>query len=144
MVIDVGAGAESSSLTFMASADRVILVVTAEPTSFIDAYGLIKTAFLDYKMNNFGVIVNMAHSQIQAKLNFDKFRAITQKFLDVNLKFIGGVSSSQRIKNSIITRKPVMSGNINKSPDVEAFLTLATKIPSVEINKTGTIKFFDA
>ena len=144
MVIDVGAGAESSSLTFMASADRVILVVTAEPTSFIDAYGLIKTAFLDYKMNNFGVIVNMAHSQIQAKLNFDKFRAITQKFLDVNLKFIGGVSSSQRIKNSIITRKPVMSGNINKSPDVEAFSALAANIPSVEINKTGTIKFFDA
>ena len=144
MVIDVGAGAESSSLTFMASADRVILVVTAEPTSFIDAYGLIKTAFLDYKMNNFGVIVNMAHSQLQAKLNFDKFRAITQKFLDVNLKFIGGVSSSQRIKNSIITRKPVMSGNVNKSPDVEAFLALATNIPSVEINKTGTIKFFDA
>ena len=144
MVIDVGAGAESSSLTFMASADKVILVVTAEPTSFIDAYGLIKTAFLDYKMNNFGVIVNMAHSQIQAKLNFDKFRAITQKFLDVNLKFIGGVSSSQRIKNSIITRKPVMSGNINKSPDVESFSTLATNIPSVEINKTGTIKFFDA
>ena len=144
MVIDVGAGAESSSLTFMASADRVILVVTAEPTSFIDAYGLIKTAFLDYKMNNFGVIVNMAHSQIQAKLNFDKFRAITQKFLDVNLKFIGGVGSSQRIKNSIITRKPIMSGNINKNPDVEAFSTLATKITSVEVNKTGTIKFFDA
>ena len=144
MVIDVGAGAESSSLTFMASADRVILVVTAEPTSFIDAYGLIKTAFLDYKMNNFGVIVNMAHSQIQAKLNFDKFRAITQKFLDVNLKFIGGVSSSQRIKNSIITRKPVMSGNVNKSPDVESFLNLATNITSIEINKTGTIKFFDA
>ena len=74
----------------MASADKVIVVITAEPTSFIDAYGLIKTAFLDYKMENFGVIVNMAHSQIQAKLNFDKFRAITQKFLDVNLKYIGG------------------------------------------------------
>ena len=144
MVIDVGAGAEKSSLTFMASADRVVIVVTAEPTSFIDAYGLIKTAFLDYKMNNFGVIVNMAHSQIQAKLNFDKFRTITQKFLDVDLKFIGGITSSQRIKNSIINRKPIMSGNINKSPDVEDFLTLATNIPSVEMNKTGTIKFFDA
>ena len=144
MLIDVGAGAESSSLTFMASADRVIIVVTAEPTSFIDAYGLIKTSFLDYKMNNFGVIVNMAHSQIQAKLNFDKFRAITQKFLDVNLKFIGGVCSSQRIKNSIISRKPIMSGNINRSPDVEAFSNLATNITSIEVNNTGTIKFFDA
>ena len=144
MIIDVGAGAESSSLTFMASADRVIIVVTAEPTSFIDAYGLIKTAFLDYKMDNFGVIVNMGHSQIQAKLNFDKFRAITQKFLDVNLTFIGGVSSSQRIKNSIIARKPIMSGSVGKSPDVEAFSTLATNLASLEINKTGTIKFFDA
>ena len=143
MIIDVGAGAESSSLTFMASSDKVIVVVTAEPTSFIDAYGLIKTSFLDYKMNNFGVIVNMAHSQIQAKLNFDKFRAITQKFLDVNLKFIGGVISSQRIKNSIITRKPIMSGNPNKSPDVEAFLSLGSNTSSLNINKTGTIKFFD-
>ncbi len=143
MIIDVGAGAESSSLTFMASSDKVIVVVTAEPTSFIDAYGLIKTSFLDYKMNSFGVIVNMAHSQIQAKLNFDKFRAITQKFLDVNLNFLGGVSSSQRIKNSIITRKPIMSGNPNKSPDVEAFLSLASNTSYLNINKTGTIKFFD-
>ena len=143
MIIDVGAGAESSSLTFMASSDKVIVVVTAEPTSFIDAYGLIKTSFLDYKMNSFGVIVNMAHSQIQAKLNFDKFRAITQKFLDVNLNFLGGVSSSQRIKNSIITRKPIMSGNPNKSPDVEAFLNLATNLKTLATNKTGTIKFFE-
>ena len=143
MIIDVGAGAESSSLTFMASADKVIVVITAEPTSFIDAYGLIKTAFLDHKMENFGVIVNMAHSQIQAKLNFDKFRAITQKFLDVNLKFIGGVSSSQRIKNSIISRKPIMSGNPNKSPDVEAFLNMATNLNTLPTNKTGTIKFFE-
>ena len=127
----------------MASADKVIVVITAEPTSFIDAYGLIKTAFLDHKMENFGVIVNMAHSQIQAKLNFDKFRAITQKFLDVNLKFIGGVSSSQRIKNSIISRKPIMSGNPHKSPDVEAFLNLAINLNTLASNKTGTIKFFE-
>ena len=46
-IIDVGAGAESSSMTFMASADKVIVVITGEPTSFIDAYTLIKTSFLD-------------------------------------------------------------------------------------------------
>ena len=45
MLIDVGAGAESSSMTFMASADKVIVVITGEPTSFIDAYTLIKTSF---------------------------------------------------------------------------------------------------
>ena len=60
MLIDVGAGAEASSMPFMASADKIIVVITGEPTSFIDAYTLIKTSFLDYKINNFGIIINMA------------------------------------------------------------------------------------
>ena len=102
MLIDVGAGAESSSMTFMASADKVLVVITGEPTSFIDAYTLIKTSFLDYKISNFGIVINMALTPIQAKINFDKFHSITQKFLDVNLKYIGQIPNSQRIKNSIM------------------------------------------
>ncbi len=143
MIIDVGAGAEASSLTFMSSADKVIVVVTAEPTSFMDAYGLIKTAYIDHKMENFGIIVNMAQSQMQAKLNFDRFQAITQRFLDVKLKYIGGICSSQRIKNSIVARRPVMSGNQSKNPDTEAFLNLSMNLITLEENKTGTVKFFD-
>ena len=99
MLIDVGAGAESSSMTFMASSDKIIVVITGEPTSFIDAYTLIKTSYLDYKMNNFGIIVNMASSPMQAKLNFDKFQSITQKFLDVNLKYVGQIPNSQKVRN---------------------------------------------
>ena len=53
MLIDVGAGAEASSMSFMASSDKIIIVLTGEPTSFIDAYSLIKASFLDYKINNF-------------------------------------------------------------------------------------------
>ena len=29
-------------MTFMASSDKIIVVITGEPTSFIDAYSLIK------------------------------------------------------------------------------------------------------
>ena len=47
---------------------------------------LLKAAFLDHKITNFGVVINMAVSQMQAKLNFNKFQSIAQKFLDVNLK----------------------------------------------------------
>ena len=42
MLIDVGAGAEASSMSFMASSDKVVIILTGEPTSFIDAYSLIK------------------------------------------------------------------------------------------------------
>ena len=106
MLIDVGAGAEASSMTFLASADKVIVVITGEPTSFIDAYTLIKTSFLDYKINNFGIIINMALSPLQAKLNFDKFQSITHKFLDVNLKYIGQIPNSQKVKVPTQSKSP--------------------------------------
>jgi len=32
--------------------------------------------------------------------------------------------SSQRIKNSIVARRPIMSGNQSKNPDIEAFFKL--------------------
>jgi len=142
MVIDVGAGAESSSMTFMASANKVVVVLTGEPTSFIDAYTLIKTSFLDYKMDNFGIIVNMSTSPLQAKVNFEKFQSITHKFLDVNLKYLGQVPTSQKIKNSIISRSPLISSKI-EGTETNAFKEISKNLLLLENNKTGTIKFFD-
>ena len=142
MFIDVGAGAEASSMAFMASSDKVVIILTGEPTSFIDAYSLIKAAFLDYKITNFGIVVNMAVSQMQAKLNFNKFQSITQKFLDVNLKYLGHICASQRIRNSIVSRTPLMSKN-NKNADTKYFEDICKELSSLDSNKTGTVRFFD-
>ena len=142
MLIDVGAGAEPSSMTFLASADKVVVVITGEPTSFIDAYTLIKTSFLDYKINNFGIIVNMAFSPLQAKLNFDKFQSITHKFLDVNLKYVGHIPNSQKVKNSIISRTALVSSRSN-GIETMAFNEISSKLSLIESNNTGSIKFFD-
>ena len=142
MFIDIGAGAEASSMSFMAAANKVLIVLTGEPTSFIDAYSLIKVAFIDYKMDNFGVIINMAASAIQAKLNFDKFQSITQRFLDVNLNFIGHIPSSLRIKNSIISRSPIVSNNKN-SQEAKIFNNLSTNLLTLNSNRTDGIKFFN-
>ena len=142
MLIDVGAGAESSSMTFMASSDKIIVVITGEPTSFIDAYTLIKASFLDYKMNNFGIIVNLSKSPLQAKLNFDKFQSITHKFLDVNLKYLGHIPTSQKIKNSIISRSALITSE-SQSSEANAFNQISSKLSLVQTNKTGSIKFFD-
>ena len=49
---------------------------------------LIKSANLDHKLDNFGIFVNMANSEFQAKANFEKFQSITTKFLDVKLSFL--------------------------------------------------------
>ena len=93
-------------------------------------------------MNNFGIIVNMSLSPDQAKLNFDKFQSITQRFLDVNLQYLGYIPNSQKIKNSIISRKAIMS-SMNNNAERKAFSDILSKLSSVETNTIGTIKFFD-
>ena len=74
MITDVGAGADNSSLSFMSASKKIITVLVSEPTSFADAYGLIKASFLDSKLENFGIIWNMSSSDFQARTHFEKFQ----------------------------------------------------------------------
>ena len=50
----------------------------------------------------------MARTEFQARTNFEKFRSISNKFLDVNLTYLGSLNNSQKIKDSISSRKPVV------------------------------------
>ena len=84
----------------------------------------------------------MALSPIQAKLNFDKFQSITQKFLDVNLKYVGQIPNSQKIKNSIISRTAVISSK-NNILETNAFKEISSNLSLLETNDNGSIKFFD-
>ena len=50
-------GASDSSIAFLRAADRVVVVLVGEPTSFLDAYSLIKAANLEADVRNFIVVV---------------------------------------------------------------------------------------
>ena len=142
MLIDVGAGAEESSLSFMSASKKIVVILVGEPTSFIDAYSLIKTANLNNKLDNFGIFVNMASTEFQAKSNFDKFQNITTKFLDVKLSFLGCLFNSQKIKNSITTRKPIVKDKMNHQ-EIDCFLNLTRNLNNLKQNNNKGIKFFE-
>jgi len=62
--------------------------------------------------------------------------------LDVNLKYLGHIPTSQKIKNSIISRSAIMTSK-SQSPETNAFNEVSKNLVSLEKNNTGTIKFFD-
>ena len=53
-------------LAFALAAEEVVIVTTPEPTSLMDAYGLIKIIYREKKQPVINVIVNMASSQAEA------------------------------------------------------------------------------
>ncbi len=141
LLVDVPAGANDNSISFLAASDHVIVVLVGEPTSFLDAYSLIKAAHLETGLRDFTIVVNMVSSEAEANSHFEKFNRIVTQFLDVKLRYGGHVPISQRIRRSIVERKPVALQQAD-APEVRAFQNIAKKMLNAPRNDTGGIRFF--
>ena len=141
LLVDTPAGASDSTLFFASACDIPVVVLVAEPTSFLDAYSLIKAAHIDKKITNFSVLVNMAENSTSARKNFDKFFEICRRFLDVNLHYAGMVPLSNAIRRSIVKRTPIVSAQPS-SPEARAFQAAAKEIVKAPQNEPTGIRFF--
>jgi flagellar biosynthesis protein FlhG len=141
LIVDAPAGASDSSIDFVAAADRVVIVLVGEPTSFLDAYALIKAANIEAGVKHFNVVVNMANSRQQARSHFDKFNAIATRFLDVSLNFAGHVPLSQLMRRAVINRKPIGMEDASLSENL-AFAAISKAVLSAPSNENSGIRFF--
>lgn len=143
LIADVPAGASDSSIAFVAAADRVVVVLVGEPTSFLDAYSLIKAASLEANVRNFSIVVNMARSASEARQHFEKFKATATRFLDVNLTFAGHLPLSERMRRAVVARRPI-SMDQQDLPENQAFMQISKSVMASPANDHGGIKFFSS
>ncbi len=143
LLIDTGAGISSNVLYFNLAASEIYVVVTPEPTSITDAYALIKVLSTKYSEKYFSIIVNNVRSEREAKEVYKHLSLVSDKFLRVNLNYLGHILSDDNISRSVIMQRPAS----NIFPDSKAsvcFKKLAYNILSQKDNKTsnGNIQFF--
>lgn len=142
LIVDTPAGASDSTLFFTSATSVPLIVLVAEPTSFLDAYALIKAAHIEKGLKEFSVVVNMANSASSAKQNFNKFSEICGRFLDVKLTYTGMVPQSSAIRKSIVKRKPI-AASMPGSVEAKAFMKIAEAIQLAPHNKLDGIRFFN-
>ena len=142
LIVDCPAGASDSTLFFVTAADIALVVLVAEPTSFLDAYALLKAAYHDKNITEFSIMVNMAENSKTAEANFKKFRDIAMRFLDVKLHYAGMIPQSTAIRQSIIKRKPI-SVSQPKSSLAENYESLARHLMKTPKSAHDAVKFFD-
>lgn len=143
LLIDTGAGISSNVLYFNLAASEIFVVATPEPTSITDAYALIKVLSTKYGERYFSVLINNVKSEKEAKEVYKHLSLVSDKFLNVNLKYIGFILNDENISRSVIMQKPIL----NLFPDSKAsecIKRLAYGIISQKDNKTsnGNIQFF--
>ena len=141
LIADVPAGASDSSIAFVAAADRVIVVLVGEPTSFLDAYSLIKAANLEAQVKNFSIVVNMARSAKEAQSHYEKFKATATRFLDVNLTYGGHLPLSDRMRRSVVQRRPIAMEPA-ELPENQCLMSISKSVLAAPANMHGGIQFF--
>ena len=111
LIVDTPAGGSDASIEFAAACENLVVVLVGEPTSFMDAYSFIKAMYLEKNYARVSVLVNLSPSESDARRSYNSFKDIVTKFLDVELEYAGWLPNSSEMKNSILSRKPVVLQN---------------------------------
>ena len=68
---------------------RCVVVVCDEPASLTDSYALIKVMSREHGVRRFNVLANLTRGAVDGRELFDKLAKVTERFLDVDLRFAG-------------------------------------------------------
>ncbi len=135
IIIDTGAGISDSVLEFVVASTEVLLVATPEPTSITDAYALLKALNRKIEFSkedtNIKMISNRVRNEEEGKILYDKMRVVSEKFLDINIEYIGSIPMDDQISMAVMRQKPVSVINPDAASS-KAIRKLAEKLLSIE------------
>lgn len=124
LVVDTAAGIADSVVTFSRASQHVLVVVTEEPTSLADAYGLIKVLNRDAGISRFKVVCNMVSSEARARQVFQRLCDVAERFLDVRLDLAGAIPRDEFLLKAV-ARQRAVSELYPATESVQAFKQLA-------------------
>lgn len=127
IVVDAPAGASHDLINTLADSDRVLIVLLAQATSFVDAYALIKNSYLERGIAEYSVVLNMVNSKRQAKALFENFSCTVKTFLPVGLTYAGHFEYCREIYESSIKCAPIVQME-DKRDQIENFDLVLSQI----------------
>lgn len=108
-IMDLGAGVENSVMTLARASDKVIVVITADPTSLTDAYAFIKLLNMRNNDAEIHIVVNMADDQNEGRRAFEKINKVCQNFLNISPKLLGVIIRDKHVADAIRSQLPLLS-----------------------------------
>jgi flagellar biosynthesis protein FlhG len=108
VIIDSGAGIGDNVLFFVGAAQEVVLVLSPEPTSLVDAYAVVKVLSQQAGIRNFAVVINPVVDEMPARDMFQKLSTVTGRFLTAKLRHLGYVPRDENVHRAVMAQRPVV------------------------------------
>ena len=127
IIIDTPAFDSESVLQCCNIADLITLVVTDEPTSLLDGYGLLKI-LLPYISNEYmAILINNVIDDDDAEDITLKLNLATEKFLNIELEQLGFIPYDRDVRQSIL-KQELYSNLIENSDLLNSLDNISNKI----------------
>lgn len=107
VVVDTGAGVGSNAIGFASAAKDIIVVVTPEPTSVADAYGMLKVLCTRCGVRRVKVVTNVVSSAKEGEQVFKRLANLTARFLSIGLEHLGSIPRDAAVSRSIMRGEPI-------------------------------------
>lgn len=105
VLVDTATGISADALGFAAASDLILLVLSAEPTAFMDAYQLVKVLALDHGRTELSVVTNMVDDEIAGRQLFRHFEEVVSRFLPTTLSHLGSIPRDEHVREAVLRKR---------------------------------------
>ena len=106
VLLDHSSGVHWGVLPFAAAAHHHVIVTTPEPTSYMDAYAIMKILSKRFRVQNFSLIVTTHIDPHESGKIIERFLEVTRSNLGVRVQCMDILNWEPRVAESIRQRKP--------------------------------------
>ena len=137
ILIDTGAGLSQGVLSFVLAANEVIVLITPEPTSIMDAYSMIKVILKENQDADVKLVVNMAKDSEEANQTLEKVLLVVRQFLGAGLQNLGYIPIDKAVVRAVKTQRPFVLA-YPYSPATRCVRDLAARISNYSLPSSNT------
>jgi flagellar biosynthesis protein FlhG len=144
VLVDTSSGISDTVTYFATAAQEIVVVVMPEPSSFTDAYALIKVLASTHREKRFWILANNVESKREAERLYGTLSRTALRFLNTSLDLLGWIPRDPELLRAAAHGQVVVTASPN-CPSARAFVNIARRLmqsASEEQWAKGNLQFF--
>ena len=109
LLLDLAAGIDQAVTELSSHDGRILVVMTADPTSLTDAYAFIKITTMQNPGANIAIVVNNVASRKEGEKAFEAIKRACEGFLKISPPLAGIIRNDRRVVDAIRAQTPILT-----------------------------------
>jgi flagellar biosynthesis protein FlhG len=141
ILLDHSSGIHWGVLQFAAASHQHLIVTTPEPTSYTDAYAIMKILSKRFSIRDFSLVVTMSQDLRESEKIISRFMEVVRSQLGVRLNLLDVLPWEQKMNEAVCKQRPIV--DLHPNQDFSLRLErLSERVERLESAQSHGLNFF--